>query len=160
MQRLYDSVLGRVVDVELRTPGSFSMYVCGPTVYEVPHIGHGRAVLTFDVLRRWVAYRGLEVTHVANVTDVDDKIIDRAAREGRAESEVAATFEAAYWESMDRLGALRPEHAPHATAYVDQMIDVIAALLERKMAYAIDDGVYFDTSSIADYGLLALQPLS
>src|SRR5579863_3368449 len=159
MLRLHDSALGRVVDVEPRQSGRFSMYVCGPTVDGPPHIGHGRFTLTWDVVRRWQAFAGLEVDHVSNVTDIDDKIIARAAREGRAEDEVAEEYEAQWWEAMDALGVLRPTTAPHATAYVAQMVEMIGTLLETGNAYATDDGVYLDTSTVPDYGLLAGQPL-
>ena len=91
------------------------MYVCGPTVYDMPHIGHGRANLTFDILRRYLSFTGLKVHHVANITDVDDNIIKRAAELGRTESDVAAEFEARWWESMGALGDLRPHDIPHAT---------------------------------------------
>jgi cysteinyl-tRNA synthetase len=159
MLRLHDSAQGRVVDVTPGTEGKFSMYVCGPTVYELPHIGHGRAVLTWDVLRRWLAFGGLEVTHVANVTDVDDNIISRATNESRTEAEVAAQYEAEWWAAMDALGALRPARAPHATEFIDRMVQIVGALLETGHAYATSDGVYLDTSSVPDYGLLAGQPL-
>ncbi len=159
MLRLYDSALGRVVDLEPRREGRFSMYVCGPTVDGPPHIGHGRFTLTWDVVRRWQAFAGLEVDHVSNVTDVDDKIIARAAREGRDEDVVAAEFEAQWWEAMDALEVLRPTETPHATAYVAQMVEMITTLLETGHAYATDDGVYLDTSTVPDYGLLAGQPL-
>src|SRR5271169_5568760 len=108
MLRLYDSALGRVVAVEPREAGRFSMYVCGPTVDGPPHIGHGRFTLTWDVVRRWQEFAGLEVDHVSNVTDIDDKIIARAAREGRTEGSVAAEYEAQWWAAMDALEVLRP----------------------------------------------------
>jgi cysteinyl-tRNA synthetase len=159
MLRLYDSALGRVVDVELGEAGHFSMYVCGPTVDGPPHIGHGRFTLTWDVVRRWQEFKGLEVNHVSNVTDIDDKIIARAAREGRTEVEVATEYEAQWWEAMDALEVLRPTTAPHATAYVAEMVEMIGTLLETGNAYVTEDGVYLDTSTVRDYGLLAGQPL-
>ncbi len=159
MLRLHDSAQGRVIDIVPHEEGRFSMYVCGPTVDGPPHIGHGRFTLTWDVLRRWLEFGGLEVNHVSNVTDVDDKIIARAAREGRAEDRVAEEFEAQWWAAMDGLQVLRPTSAPHATAYVAQMITMISTLLETGHAYMIDDGVYLDTSTVPDYGLLAGQPL-
>ncbi len=159
MLRLFDSARGRVVDLTPREAGRFSMYVCGPTVDGPPHIGHGRFTLTWDVVRRWQAFAGLEVDHVSNVTDIDDKIIARAAREGRTEPEVAAQYEAEWWAVMDALDVLRPTAAPHATAYVSEMVAMIGTLLERGNAYATDDGVYLDTSTVPDYGLLAGQPL-
>jgi cysteinyl-tRNA synthetase len=159
MLRLHDSALGRVVDVTPRDPGRFSMYVCGPTVYGLPHIGHGRFALTWDVLRRWMTFVGYEVTSVSNVTDVDDKIIARAAEEGRSESDVAAEFEARWWEAMDGLDVLRPDVTPHATEYVAEMTATIAELISSGHAYRTDDGVYLDTSTVDGYGLLAGQPL-
>ena len=99
------------------------MYVCGPTVYDAPHIGHGRFTLVFDVLRRYLLFSGLEVTYVSNVTDIEDNIIERAAEQGIPESELTATYEAVWWEAMDALGVLRPDRIPHATAYVTQMVE-------------------------------------
>jgi cysteinyl-tRNA synthetase len=159
MLRLHDSALGRVVDVVPREQGRFSMYVCGPTVYDLPHVGHGRAMLTWDVVRRWLTYCGLDVTHVVNVTDIDDNIIARAERDGRTEADVAAEFEAAWWAAADALGTLHPHEKPHATGYVRQMVETIGELVASGHAYATSDGVYLDTSTVPDYGLLAGQPL-
>ena len=159
MLRLHDTATGTVRELELRDPGRVSMYVCGPTVYEVPHLGHGRYALVFDVLRRHLAFSGLEVRHVSNVTDVDDHIIARAAREGRTEAAVAAEFEARWWEAMDAIDVLRPTDVPHATAYVGGMVELIADLVARGAAYDTDDGVYMDVSTVEGYGLLAHQPL-
>ena len=135
------------------------MYVCGPTVYDLPHLGHGRFTLVFDVMRRYLHFRGLDVTYVSNITDIDDKIIAKAAAEGRSEEAVAAEFEDRWWEAMDALGVLRPDHTPHATAYVGGMVAAIAELVERDVAYLLEDGVYLDTSRVPTYGLLAGQPL-
>ncbi len=136
------------------------MYVCGPTVYDLPHIGHGRANLTFDILRRYLSFNGIRVRHVANVTDVDDNIIKRAAALGRTESDVAAEFEARWWESMDALGDLRPHDIPHATGYIDDMVALIGDLMARGMAYETPDGVYLEVSKVDGYGLLAQQSLA
>ncbi len=135
------------------------MYVCGPTVYDLPHIGHGRANLTFDILRRYLSFTGLKVHHVANVTDVDDNIIKRASALGRTEPDVAAEFEASWWESMDALGDLRPQDIPHATAYIDRMVALIGDLMARGMAYETPDGVYLEVAKVDGYGLLAQQSL-
>jgi cysteinyl-tRNA synthetase len=159
MLRLFDTAAGEVRPLDLRDPGKVSMYVCGPTVYDLPHLGHGRFTLVFDVLRRYLHFRGLEVTYVSNITDIDDKIIAKAAAEGRSEAEVAAEFETVWWEAMDRLGVLRPDEAPHATAYVESMVALISELLAADVAYVLDDGVYLDTSRVPGYGLLAGQPL-
>ena len=101
------------------------MYVCGPTVYDAPHLGHGRVSLVFDVLRRYLLFTGLEVTYVSNITDIDDKIIERAAARGVRPTELTAVYEAAWWETMDALGVLRPDQTPHATAYVDRMVELV-----------------------------------
>jgi len=159
MLRLHDSALGEVVAIEPGTPGRFSMYVCGPTVYDLPHIGHGRFTLTWDVLRRWLSFGGLEVDYVSNVTDIDDNIISRATREDRTEAEVAAQYEDEWWRAMELLGVLRPSEVPHATGYVEEMVATIGELLDSGHAYRIGDGVYLDTSKIDSYGLLAGQPL-
>jgi cysteinyl-tRNA synthetase len=135
------------------------MYVCGPTVYDLPHIGHGRFTLTFDVLRRYELFNGLAVRYVSNITDVDDNIIKRATAEGRTETEVAEEYEARWWEAMDLLGVLRPNDTPHATAYIDRMVALVSDLVRRGVAYEISDGVYLNVEQVPGYGLLARQPL-
>ena len=146
-------------ELALRDPGRVSVYVCGPTVYGPPHIGHGRQLLVYDVLRRYLEWRGLEVRHVSNVTDIDDKIIDRAAEEGRPAGEVAAEFEKAWYDAVDGLGVLRPHEDPHATAFVPEMVELVADLVGRGVAYETSDGVYFGVDGLNGYGLLAGQPL-
>ena len=159
MLRLHDTATGTVRPLELRDPGQVSMYVCGPTVYDLPHIGHGRYNLVFDVLRRYLLFCGLAVRYVSNITDVDDNIIRRAAEEGRTEPDVAAEFEARWWEAMDGLGLLRPDETPHATAYVDRMVDLVGDLMRRGVAYQTSDGVYLEVDKVEGYGLLARQSL-
>ncbi len=159
MLRLHDTATGEVAPLVLRAPGRVSMYVCGPTVDGVPHLGHGRFSLVFDVLRRYLLFTGHQVTYVSNITDIEDKIIGRAAAQGVDIAEFAAANEAVWWEVMDALGVLRPDHAPHATAYVDQMIDLVADLVARGVAYETGDGVYLSVADVPGYGLLAHQPL-
>jgi cysteinyl-tRNA synthetase len=157
--RLYDTATGSVEPLELRRPGELSMYVCGPTVYGEAHIGHGRFNLVWDVLRRYATWRGLQVRYVSNITDIDDKIINRARDEGTSVATVAETWEAAWWSAMDRLGVARPDDAPRATDYVADMVALIAELIDRGKAYVGGDGVYFASETVEDYGLLARQPL-
>jgi len=157
--RLYDTIHGEVRDLATRDPGKLSMYVCGPTVYDLPHLGHGRFTLVWDVARRWFSFRGLDVRYVSNITDIDDNIINRAQREGTTESQVASTYEDEWWGAMSRIGVARPRDVPHATEYVAEMVSLIESFLAEDIAYVINDGVYFDTSRVADYGLLAGQPL-
>jgi cysteinyl-tRNA synthetase len=157
--RLHDTAFGRSAELALRDAGRVSVYACGPTVYDVPHIGHGRMVLVFDVLRRYLEWTGLDVRFVSNITDIDDNIIRRANAEGRSSADVAAQYEEAWYSATDRLGAKRPTLDPHATAYVDQMVDLVAGLVESGKAYETSDGVYLEVDRIPGYGLLARQPL-
>jgi cysteinyl-tRNA synthetase len=151
--------VGAVTEIAPRDPGQFSMYVCGLTVYEVPHIGHGRFALVFDVLRRYLEWSGLEVRYISNVTDIDDQIIRRAQEEGRPAEEVAARYEAIWWDAVDRLGIARPTVTPHATEYVPEMVELIQGLIDRGVAYESSDGVYLSVERVPGYGLLARQSL-
>ena len=159
MIRLHDSLTNEVRELALRDAGKVSMYVCGPTVYDLPHLGHGRFTLVWDTLRRWLTFTGLEVTFVSNITDIDDNIIGRAQRESRTEEQVAAQYEDEWWKAMSLIGVARPDHTPHATAYVSGMVDLINSFIERGIAYQTSDGVYLDTSRVPDYGALAGQSL-
>ncbi len=159
MLRLHDTATGEVAPLRMREPGRVSLYVCGPTVDGVPHLGHGRFSLVFDVLRRYLLFSGLDVTYVSNITDIEDKIIDRAAAQGVPIAEFTAANEARWWEIMDALGVLRPDETPHATAYVDRMIDLIGDLVARGVAYETATGVYLSVLDVPGYGLLARQPL-
>jgi cysteinyl-tRNA synthetase len=157
--RLYDSARSQVCDLELRDPGRLSMYLCGPTVYDLPHIGHGRQTLVWDMARRWFTFRGLEVRFVSNITDIDDNIISRATREATSETDVALRYEREWFAAMEAIGAAYPDDVPHATQYVAEMVELIESLLHSDVAYATSDGIYFDVSRVPDYGLLAGQPL-
>jgi cysteinyl-tRNA synthetase len=159
MISLYDTATQEVIPLALRDPGRVSIYVCGPTVYAPPHLGHGRMVLIYDVLRRYLTWTGLEVRFVSNVTDIDDQIIRRAQDEGRDASEIAVRCEAIWWQAMDRLDVLRPDHVPHATGYVEGMVELVSELLERGAAYVTSDGVYLSVEAVPGYGLLPHQSL-
>jgi cysteinyl-tRNA synthetase len=159
MLRLFDTAAGEVRPVEFRDPGKVSMYVCGPTVYGPPHVGHGRFSLVFDVLRRYLLWSGREVTYVSNITDVDDNIINRAARENVDWTEVATHWEKVWYEAMDAIGVMRPNVDPHASAFIDRMVEMVGDMVEHGMAYETSDGVYFQAERIEDYGLLARQSL-
>jgi cysteinyl-tRNA synthetase len=158
--KLHDTATGQVRPLAQREPGKVSLYVCGPTVYDVPHIGHGRSVLTYDVLRRYLEWTGVEVRHVSNITDVDDKIIERAGQRGVTEGELAREFEDVWWDAMDRLGALRPTDTPHATEYIGRMVELVGELVGKDLAYETSDGVYLQVDRVDGYGLLARQDLS
>jgi len=158
--RLHDTALGQVRELETREAGRIGLYICGSTVYGPPHIGHGRFSLVYDVLRRFLEYSGFAVDHVSNVTDIDDKIINRANEEHRPAELVAEQYEAEWWDAMDTLGCLRPTKVPHATAFIDEMVELIAELVALGSAYETSDGVYFAVSAVGDYGLLAHQSLA
>ena len=136
------------------------MYVCGPTVYGEPHLGNTRPPIVFDVLRRYLEFTGTTVHYASNITDVDDKIIERARTEGRSDADVAAEFESVYWGIMDALGVRRPDETPHATKWIDQMISLVSELIDIGIAYETPDGVYLSVENVDGYGLLAKQSLS
>ncbi len=161
MLKLYDTAARELVEFVPRTPGAVSIYVCGPTPYDVPHLGHGRTAIVFDVARRYLQWSGYAVTFVSNVTDVEDRIIARAAERGTTEPELARVFEDAYWEQMDRLGILRPDEMPHATEFVPQMQALIAELIVAGRAYVIEgSGVYFQVDTLPTYGALSHRTLA
>lgn len=159
MLHLFDTAIGQVAPLEPRHPGQVSIYLCGPTVSGEPHVGHARLTLTWDVLRRYLIFSGFDVTFVSNVTDIEDKIIAKAIESGTSTDEVVATYEPVWWQAMDQLGVKRPDLDPHATAWVPQMIDLIAKLVAGGHAYVGGDGVYFASETVEGYGLLARQPL-
>ena len=159
MLNLYDTATQSVKPLALRQPGSVSIYLCGPTVYGPPHLGHGRATLVYDILRRYLTWTGLSVRLVSNITDIDDKIIDRANKEGRPWADITHKCESVWFEAMGKLGVIRPTDVPHATEYVQSMVDMISTLVSGDKAYVTDDGVYLSIASVPDYGLLAHQSL-
>jgi cysteinyl-tRNA synthetase len=133
------------------------MYVCGATVQGLPHIGHVRSSLNYDVLRRWLAHGGLDVALVRNVTDIDDKILRKSAEAGRPWWEWAATHERAFSAAYDALGCLPASVEPRATGHVTQMVELIDRLIERGNAYASGGDVYFEVRSFPTYGELSHQ---
>lgn len=159
MLHLYDSATREVRELKMREPGRLGMYLCGPTVYGPPHLGHGRATLVYDILRRYLEWSGISVRLVSNITDIDDKIIDRANRENRDWTEITQKCEDIWFKAMGKLDVLRPTDVPHATEYVNQMVFMINDLVVRNAAYTTVDGVYLDISSVPDYGLLAHQSI-
>jgi len=156
---LYDTATQEVRPLAMRQPGHLSIYLCGPTVYGPPHLGHGRATLVYDILRRYLTWTGIQVRLVSNLTDIDDKIIDRANRENRPWAEITHKCETMWFSAMAALNVEKPNDIPHATEYVDQMVAMIGELIGLQRAYATSDGVYLSVTSVDDYGLLAHQKL-
>jgi cysteinyl-tRNA synthetase len=158
--RLYDTAARVVRDFTPLRAGQVSMYVCGLTVQGPPHIGHVRFALAFDVLRRWLLHTGSEVTYVRNVTDVDDKILTKAAAAGVPWWAWAYENERAATRAYDVLGTLPPTYEPRATGHVPEMIELIERLIARGHAYDVDGDVYFDVRSFPGYGELTGQKLA
>ncbi len=153
MVSFYDTRHRAVIPFEPVSPGRVSMYVCGPTVYDDPHVGHARTALTFDMIRRYLQWRGFKVVFVSNITDIDDNIINRALETGTTEPELAARYEQVYIDQMDRFGIARPDHRPHATEYIAEMLEFIRDLVDRGAAYPIEGkGVYFSVAAHDRYG--------
>src|SRR6478672_11616463 len=159
MLRLYDTATRQVRELAMREPGTVSIYLCGATVYGPPHLGHGRATLVYDVLRRYLESTGIKVRLVSNITDIDDRIIERSNREQRPWNEITDRCEHVWFEAMRRLNVARPTDVPRATEYVDEMVEMIGQLVEIGRAYTTDDGVYLSVETVEDYGLLAGQKL-
>jgi cysteinyl-tRNA synthetase len=157
--RLYDTAARTVRDFVPITAGKASIYLCGATVQAAPHIGHLRSGLNFDILRRWLTYRGYEVTFVRNVTDIDDKILAKSAEAGRPWWAHAAMYEQAFREGYETLGCLPPTIEPRATGHVPEMIELIQELIDTDHGYAVDGDVYFDVHSFPEYGALSGQRL-
>ena len=135
--------------------GKVGMYVCGPTVYDESHIGHARKEVIFDVIYRYLKFKGFEVRYVRNITDVDDKIIKRAEEEGAEWVTVARKYEDRFREDLDRLGVEPPTHEPRATDHIDEMIRLIERLIDEGYAYAADGSVYFSVTAFKGYGKLS-----
>jgi cysteinyl-tRNA synthetase len=159
MLRLYDTATREVRELAMRDSGKVSIYLCGPTVYAPPHLGHGRQNIVYDVLVRYLRWSGFDVRLVSNVTDIDDQIIDRATREGRPWQDITTKCERVWFDAQGRMGVARPDDTPHATEYVDEMVAMIGELVDRGRAYTTDDGVYLAVETVEDYGLLAHQSL-
>jgi cysteinyl-tRNA synthetase len=150
--KIYDTLSRDVVDFVPRKDGEVSLYACGPTVYDHPHLGHARQAMTYDIARRYFEWSGYRVHHVANVTDIDDNIINRANREGVTETAIAEEWERIYIDAMDDLGILHPHDRPHATDYVDEMVEFIGVLMDNGAAYQTDSGVYLRVRAVEGYG--------
>src|SRR5262245_35670959 len=157
--RLYDTANRAVRDFVPLVPGQVSIYLCGATVQAPPHIGHIRSGINFDILQRWLSYRGYTVTFIRNVTDIEDKVLRKAAAEGVPFWQVAQRNERAFSWAYDVLGCRPPTLEPRATGHVPEMIALIRRLIERGPAYADGGDVYFDVASYPDYGALSGQRL-
>ena len=155
MLKIYDTKLREKVPFESLEHGKIGMYVCGPTVYNYIHIGNARTFVSFDVIRRYLSWRGFDVKFVSNITDVDDKIIKKANEEGRSAAEVAAEYSQAFLDDMHAMNVQDPDVRPRATEEIPEMIQLIQELIDGGHAYEVEGDVYFGVRSYADYGALS-----
>jgi cysteinyl-tRNA synthetase len=153
--RIYNTLTRKKEDFQTLVPGKVSMYVCGPTVYNKAHVGHAMSALVFDILRRYFIYRGYEVRYVMNFTDVDDKIIRRANEMKVDPFRLADGYILEYQKNLEQLNILPATLNPRATQEMQQIIQMVSGLEEKKMAYAVDGDVYFRVSNDAEYGKLS-----
>ena len=151
----YNSLTNSLEELKPIHNGEVSMYVCGPTVYNYPHIGNMRPVVVFDTLRRFLSYVGYKVTYVSNFTDVDDKIIKAAKSEGKSEKELTEFYINEFLKVSRLIGSDKPNITPKVTEYIDKIIAYVHRLIELDAAYEVDGDVYFRVSKIKDYGALS-----
>lgn len=162
---IYNTLARKKQEFEPLKPGYVGMYVCGPTVYDIPHLGHARSAYIFEVIRRYLIYKGYKVKFVRNVTDIDDKIIERSNKEypdeqpNKAIRLVSDKYLKAYHRDMEALGISAPDVEPKATQYIDKMISFIDGLIKKDVAYISGGNVYFDIHKAKGYGKLSNQSL-
>ena len=157
--KVFNTLTRQKEELKPITPGEYKIYACGPTVYNYIHIGNARPICVFDVLRRYLEYRGNKVTFVQNFTDIDDKIIRRANEEGITFSEVSEKYIAEYKTDAAGLNVREASVHPKATENIDEIIDIISTLIEKGYAYQAENDVYFSPSKFSEYGKLSHQPL-
>jgi len=157
--KIYNTLSGKKEEFVPVREGAVGMYACGVTVYDYCHVGHARSAIVFDVIRRYLQYRGFRVTYVRNFTDVDDKIINRAREEGTRWDEVAAKYTEEYYRDMDALGVGRADIEPKATEHIPEMIEIISGLIDKGYAYEVDGDVYFEVSRFSGYGKLSKRDI-
>ena len=156
MLQIFNTLSGHREEFVPLQAGAVRMYVCGDTVYDFCHVGHARSKIAFDVVRRYLEYRGYTVTFVRNITDIDDKIIQRAAENGETIQALTERFTRAMHEDYDRLGILRPTHEPKATEYVAGIVSMTQTLIEKGFAYVASNGdVLYSVATFAPYGKLS-----
>src|SRR6185503_7653934 len=156
MIRIHNSLTGDKEELKPIKPGHIGMYVCGMTVYDYIHIGHARMLTAFDMVQRYLRYRGYAVNYVRNITDIDDKIIKRAAEQGTTIDVVTSKYIAAQNEDFAKLGLAVPDHEPRATEHVGHIIAMIEQLIEREYAYVASNGdVLYSVAKFDGYGKLS-----
>ena len=151
MLRFFNTLSGQLEEFRSAREGEVGLYFCGPTVWNYAHIGNLRSLGVFgDTLRRYLKYKGYRLTHVMNITDVDDRIIDRAREEGVSLDEYTARYIEAMWEDFDAIGCERPDIAPRATQHIAEMVDIVERLLEHGHAYHSEGSYYYRINSFPE----------
>jgi cysteinyl-tRNA synthetase len=155
MLKFQNTLSGKLEEFRTLTEGAVRMYVCGPTVWNLAHVGNFRTYIFADVLRRYLKSKGFSVTHAMNLTDVDDRIINQALERGVTLDDYTAPYIEAFWHDFDLIGCERPEVAPRATQHIPEMVSIISKLLSSEHAYASDGSIYYRIASFPDYGKLS-----
>ncbi len=159
MIQLYNTLTRKKEEFKPITPGIVKMYVCGPTVYNYIHIGNARPIVVYDTVRRYLEYKGYEVTYVQNFTDVDDRIINKAKETGKPAKEISEKFIQEYFHDAGSLGVRKADIHPKVTETMDDIIDFVNKLVDKEMAYTVEGDVYFNTEKFKDYGKLSKQSI-
>ena len=157
--KIYNTLTGKKDEFIPVEPGKVGMYACGVTVYDHCHIGHARSAVVFDVMRKYMIYKGYQFKYVRNFTDIDDKIINKANKEGVAWDAISSKYTDEYYRDMDRLGIGRADVEPKATDHITEIIEMVSGLVEKGYAYEINGSVYFEVSKFAGYGKLSKRDL-
>lgn len=157
--KLFNSYSNKLEEFKPIEDNKVKMYVCGPTVYDNAHLGHARCYITWDVLYRYLKFKGYDVTYCRNVTDVDDKILKKADTEGKTPEEVSSYWYKMFTESMNALNNLKPDKEPFATKTLGEMIGMVKELIAKGYAYETNGDVYFRVSKFSNYGQLSKQPI-
>jgi cysteinyl-tRNA synthetase len=157
--KIYNTFTGRKEEFVPLIPNKVKIYACGVTVYDHCHIGHARSAIVFDVIRRYIKYKGFDVKYVRNFTDIDDKIINRAKQEGITWDAVARKYTDEYYKDMKRLGVGRADIEPKATEHIEQIIDIVNGLIEKGYAYEVKGSVYFSVDKFIGYGNLSKKDM-
>ena len=157
--KLFNTYSNQLEEFKTIEPNKVKMYVCGPTVYDYAHLGHARCYITWDVLYRYLKFKGYDVTYCRNVTDVDDKILKKAEKEGKTPEEVSQYWYKQFTKSMEALNNLRPDVEPFATKTLGEMISIVKDLIAKGYAYETNGDVYFRVKKFSNYGYLSKQPI-
>jgi len=157
--KIFDTQTQNTRELTPLEDNKIKMYVCGPTVYDYPHLGHARCYITWDMVYRYLKFRGYKVTYVRNVTDVDDKIINKAKESNASTDDIAKKYYREFEKAMDGLNVEKPDIEPKATENIDEMINIISSLFDKGYAYTAEGDVYFDVEKFQKYGRLSRQNL-